>query len=57
MVGSNETLDAALEKLGQTPAVGVVDADGALLGLVTRQSIAEVMLIKAARPDWRFARR
>jgi len=56
-LGSNETLDKALEKLSETPAVGVVDADGALLGLVTRKSIAEVMLIKAARPDWRFARR
>ncbi|ARN82305.1 site-2 protease family protein [Methylocystis bryophila] len=51
-----QTLDAALEQLVDAPAVGVVAADGRLLGLVTKQSVAEVMLIKAARPDWQFSR-
>lgn len=51
-----QTLDAALQELVKAPAVGVVDADGRLLGLVTKQSVAEVMLIKAARPDWQFSR-
>ncbi|HTO79723.1 MAG TPA: site-2 protease family protein [Methylocystis sp.] len=51
-----QTLDAALQQLANAPAVGVVAADGRLLGLVTRQSVAEVMLIKSARPDWRFSR-
>ena len=53
----DETLDKALDKLNETEAVGVVGADGELQGLVTRQSLAEVMLIKTAQPNWRFARR
>jgi Zn-dependent protease/CBS domain-containing protein len=55
-VSPEETLDAALQKLAKSSAVAVAAADGRLLGLVTRQSIAEVMLIKSARPDWRFSR-
>jgi Zn-dependent protease/CBS domain-containing protein len=54
-IAADEMLDKALEKLAQATAVGVVGPDGALKGLITRQSIAEVMLIRAARPDWRFA--
>jgi len=46
-----------MEKLGEASAVGVVGADGVFKGLITPQSLAEVMLIKAARPDWRFSRR
>jgi Zn-dependent protease/CBS domain-containing protein len=57
MVGPNETLDKALDKLSDAPAVGVAGEDGVLQGLVTGQSLAEVMLIRAARPDWRFSRR
>jgi Zn-dependent protease/CBS domain-containing protein len=56
-IAPEATLDKALEKLNENAAIGVVDADGAFRGLLSRQSIAEVMLIKAARPDWRFARR
>ena len=52
-----ETLDKAMEKLGEASVVGVVGADGVFKGLITPQSLAEVMLIKAARPDWRFSRR
>ncbi len=55
-ISPEQTLDAALSLLAKAPAVGVVDADGRLRGLVTRQTVAEVMLIKAARPDWRFSR-
>jgi len=55
-ISPEQTLDAALQQLANAPAVGVVAADGRLLGLVTRQSVAEVMLIKSARPDWRFSR-
>jgi stage IV sporulation protein FB len=50
------SLDTALKQLHAGVSVGVVDEDGSLLGLVTRQSIAEVMLIKSARPDWRFGK-
>jgi stage IV sporulation protein FB len=49
-------LDKALEKLGAGDTVGVIGRDGQLLGLLTRQSVAEVVLIKSARPDWRFAK-
>ncbi len=39
------------------PALYVTDADGAIVGLLTREALAEVVLIRSARPDWRFDRR
>ena len=38
-------------------ALYVTDADGKIVGLLTRQALGEVMMIRAARPDWRFERR
>jgi len=38
-------------------ALFVTDPDGAIVGLLTRQSLAEVVMIRSARPDWRFSRR
>jgi hypothetical protein len=35
----------------------VTDADGAIIGLLTRQALVEAMMIRAARPDWRFERK
>ena len=35
----------------------VTDADGVIVGLLTRQALAEVVMIRAARPDWRFDRK
>ena len=35
----------------------VTDADGRIVGLLTRQALGEVMMIRAARPDWRFDRK
>jgi Zn-dependent protease/CBS domain-containing protein len=55
-IDAGASLDSALAKLNEAGAIGVIDANGALLGLLTRQSIAEVMLIKSARPEWRFGR-
>lgn len=55
-IDPSQTLDKALDKLSDAAAIGVVDADGLFRGLVSRQSLAEVMLIRAARPDWRFGR-
>ncbi len=55
-IDAGASLDLALAKLNEAGAIGVIDANGALLGLLTRQSVAEVMLIKAARPEWRFGR-
>jgi Zn-dependent protease len=38
-------------------ALYVTDADGRIVGLLTRQTLGEVMMIRAARPDWRFDRK
>ena len=42
---------------GGAPAISVVDVDGVLVGLLTRENVAEMMMIKAAQPDWTFTRR
>jgi Zn-dependent protease/CBS domain-containing protein len=41
----------------RSPAISVVDADGVLVGLLTRENIAEMMMIKSAQPDWVFRSR
>ncbi len=41
----------------RSAALTVTDADGAIVGLLTRQALAEVTMIRAARPDWRFDRK
>jgi Zn-dependent protease/CBS domain-containing protein len=56
-IGAHETIDAALPTLNAGDPVGVIDAEGRFVGLLTRQSLAEIMMIRDARPDWRFARR
>jgi Zn-dependent protease len=38
-------------------ALYVTDTDGRIVGLLTRQALGEVMMIRAARPDWRFDRK
>lgn len=53
----DDTIDAAMAKLTGGEVVGVTDAEGRLLGLLTRQSLAEIMMIKEVRPDWRFSPR
>jgi len=37
-------------------AFRVTDSEGVLVGLLTRQNLAEMMIIKTMRPDWRFHR-
>ncbi len=52
-------IESVFERL-QDPkaaAVYVTDADGALVGLLTRQALAEIVLIRSVRPHWRFDRR
>jgi Zn-dependent protease/predicted transcriptional regulator len=56
-IEGRESIDAALPKLTGGEVVGVTDAEGRLLGLLTRQSLAEIMMIKDVRPDWRFSPR
>ena len=41
----------------RSAALTVTDADGVIVGLLTRQALAEVVMIRAARPDWRFDRK
>ncbi len=57
-VRANSPLESAIDRLYQQDGAGqcVVDRDGALVGLLTRQNLAELMMIKSLRPDWRFNR-
>jgi CBS-domain-containing membrane protein len=52
-------LESVLDRLHgpQAAAVGVTNSEGALVGLLTRQNLGEMMYIKTIRPDWRFDRR
>ncbi|MBI3702709.1 MAG: CBS domain-containing protein, partial [Rhizobiales bacterium] len=45
---------AAMNREGLKAQI-VVDSGGRLVGLLTRENIAEMMLIHAVRPDWRFS--
>lgn len=57
-VRSRDKLDAgvaAMNRLG-APALCVVDGDGAVIGLLTMQNVAEMLMIRSAKPDWRFGR-
>jgi Zn-dependent protease len=51
-------LESAIDHFYQLAGAAqcVVDRDGVLVGLLTRQNLAELMLIKSLRPDWRFNR-
>jgi CBS domain-containing protein len=51
-------LESVLDRLHgpQAAAVGVTNSEGVLVGLLTRQNLGEIMIIKAMRPDWRFNR-
>jgi len=51
-VGARQCLADAMEALqqGQAPAVGVTDAAGRLVGLVTPETVGELMMVHAARP-------
>jgi Zn-dependent protease len=51
-------VDSVLERM-QAPgaaALYVTDRDGAIVGLLTRQALADAVLIRSVRPDWRFER-
>jgi len=56
-ISAEATIDEALPALNGGESVGVIDPDGRLAGLLTRQSLAEIMMIRDARPDWRFSQR
>jgi Zn-dependent protease/predicted transcriptional regulator len=58
VVRSATRLEAVLDRLHgpQATALAVTDSEGILVGLLTRQNLAEMMIIKTMRPDWRFHR-
>ncbi|HEY8031890.1 MAG TPA: site-2 protease family protein [Methylocella sp.] len=57
-VRSTIPLEVVLDRLQgpQAVALAVTDSEGVLVGLLTRQNLAEMMIIKTMRPDWRFHR-
>jgi len=52
-------LDRSLTDLSasESQAISVVDEDGEYVGLLTRDNLGEMMMIKALKPDWRFRHR
>jgi Zn-dependent protease/predicted transcriptional regulator len=52
-------VESVFERLQDPKAAAlyVTDADGAIVGLLTRQGLAEVVMIRSLRPDWRFDRK
>ncbi|UOK72600.1 site-2 protease family protein [Ancylobacter polymorphus] len=55
-VGTRTPLDRALALITQrgAPVVGVVDAGGRLVGLLSPENVGEMMMLRAAQPDARF---
>ena len=58
-VRSREPLEAALAVLNRakTPALFILGDDERLEGLLTPETVGELMLVQSVRPDWRFRRR
>jgi Zn-dependent protease/CBS domain-containing protein len=57
-VRRRDRLDLALREMNRAgaPAIAVVDEEGVIVGLLTVQNVAEMMMIRAARPEWSFSR-
>ncbi len=55
----SDRLDDGLREMTRAgaPAISVVDADGRIAGMLTMQNIAEMMMVRAANPDWKFGPR
>ena len=57
-VRRRDKLDFALKEMNRigAPAISVVDEAGVVVGLLTMQNLAEMMMVRAAQPDWKFRR-
>jgi Zn-dependent protease/CBS domain-containing protein len=55
VITAETPLEVALDRLhhGNDAALCVIDPKGLLVGLLTRHSLTEIMLIKSMRPTWR----
>lgn len=53
-LSENENLESALTRFesGDVPALIVTDADQRVIGIITRSSIAQTILVHTARPGW-----
>jgi stage IV sporulation protein FB len=51
-----EPISAVLQALSGTRPVVVIDENERFLGLLTRQSLAEIIMIRDIKPNWRFSR-
>lgn len=53
-----DKLDHGVREMNRlrVPAISVVDADGAVVGLLTMQNVAEMLMIRSIQPEWRFDR-
>jgi Zn-dependent protease/predicted transcriptional regulator len=58
LLRDDQSLESAVSDMSRQglKAQIVVDATGRMVGLLTLENVAEMMMIHAARPDWKFAR-
>jgi len=57
VISYRRTLDEAFKLLQEkaVPAVGVVDANGRLVGLITSETVGEMLMVRDAMQGFRFA--
>ena len=57
-VRRRDKLDLGVREMNRlsAPAISVVDEDGAVVGLLTMQNVAEMLMIRSIQPEWRFRR-
>ena len=58
-IRSWQPLEEAMATLSRAkaPALFILGEDERLVGLLTPETVGELMLVQCVRPDWRFRRR